>query len=255
MIRFLHDRFIKVIFFDLNKRHKWVSKITRVYGIFRSYFNGRHRHPAQPEPVILAKVGIHGQNSKKVGMQVDSSFRRDDRLIAEKKTSVYKSDESGIPVTSYFNGLISNTDKEKQDCTSMLMDSKAGEEGIRFFNNGDYLSAIINLDAALFCSSENLSYYKIRGLSYMHLGAMVEAIKDFSTLIEHDKNKPEYFIKRGYLYEKIGFLPRAISDYRQVLRFNPHTWGELEKTDLFMDLTNKGKKVNLLLMMIVGDSS
>ncbi len=89
---------------------------------------------------------------------------------------------------SYFNVLISNIDKEKQDCTLMLIDSKAGKEGIRAFNNGDHLSAIINLDAALLCGSENLNYYKIRGLSYMHLGEMVEAIKDFSTLIEHDKN-------------------------------------------------------------------
>lgn len=121
------------------------------------------------------------------------------------------------------------------------MEMKAGEEGVRAFSKGDYLSAIINLDAALFGGSSNPDYYKIRGLSYMHLGEMIAAIKDFSTLIEQDKSRPEYFIQRGYLYEKIGFLPRAVADYRQALRFNSYTWDALEKTSLFMDLSKMEK--------------
>lgn len=142
---------------------------------------------------------------------------------------------------SFFNDPVSNEKEEKQGPALMSMHMKTGEEGVLAFKKGDYLGAIINLDAALFLGSKNLHYYKTRGLSYMYLGDMVGAIKDFSTLIEHDKNNLEYLIKRGYLYEKIGFLSRATADYRQALRFNtiPVTCDGLEKTDLFIDLCNK----------------
>lgn len=116
---------------------------------------------------------------------------------------------------------------------------KYGEKGIQCFNNGDYLTAIVNLNEALsFCGSDYPQYYKIRGLSHMHLGYYGAAIQDFSILIEYYKNELdyfEYFARRGSAYEKLGLLEMAEQDYAKALT---HKSCNTTKKDFFLNIKN-----------------
>ncbi|HEX8203699.1 MAG TPA: serine/threonine-protein kinase, partial [Isosphaeraceae bacterium] len=95
------------------------------------------------------------------------------------------------------------------------------KRGKSHFNEGRYLGAIADFDAAIRREPDNAQAYFIRGYAYAKMGAPDRAIADFDAALRLDANLALAHYRRGNAYFSRGEHDRAIADFDAALRLEP----------------------------------
>ncbi len=99
---------------------------------------------------------------------------------------------------------------------------KALREGERLFEAEDYAKAHAAFSTAINQGADETYAHFLRGLSAVKLGKHLQAIKDFSVLMNLDPANPALYAKRGEAFEGLGSYQQAMRDYHQALQLNPN---------------------------------
>ncbi len=94
--------------------------------------------------------------------------------------------------------------------------------GDKFFEKGEYTSAITNYNQALQVNHGDIDLYYKRGLAHYQTGDYEAAIADYSQAIQINIHDAKSYNKRGLALYQLGRLEEAINDYTQAIRINPN---------------------------------
>ena len=97
-----------------------------------------------------------------------------------------------------------------------------------YFNSGcaysqlsEYKKAISNYDKAIELKLDYAEAYNNRGLAYADLGDYEKAISDYSKAIELMSDDADVYDNRGLAYADLGDYEKAISDYSKAIELKP----------------------------------
>jgi protein O-mannosyl-transferase len=99
--------------------------------------------------------------------------------------------------------------------------------GSFYFEQGDYARALADYNAALsfapqvaatHATKRRSAYFNDRGITYVRLGKMTEAIADASEAIRLRPNHADYYQNRSNMYRRLGMAEAAAADGAQAQR-------------------------------------
>ena len=111
-------------------------------------------------------------------------------------------------------------------------DVNPNDQGMLFFEQGDYQKAIEAFDEAIRLNPQDAEAYYHRGVAQNSLpqpqmrvssggqSRYQSAIKDFDAAIRLNPQSDAYY-NRGVAYRKLGQFERAIEDYEEAIRLDP----------------------------------
>ncbi|OMJ76350.1 hypothetical protein SteCoe_24292 [Stentor coeruleus] len=155
--------------------------------------------------------------------------KKNDQAIAffTKARELYSKNPETYTYEACIYFLNKNCDKCK-DLLSMAIDLKPGDSDLHFFRGivsyyeGKNAECVQDLEVAIEKSEDNNSYhYMCRGLSYAQLGLYLEAINDFSAVLQLNENLVQAFLYRGrcaFLQEDTNL---AYADFQKLLYAKP----------------------------------
>ena len=97
------------------------------------------------------------------------------------------------------------------------------EEGLTNIQNGEFRSALANMDTVIEADPSLMTAYLIRGVANSQLGLTDDAIDDFSVAIELEPWQFDLYIFRGDTYRNDGALTDALLDFDQAIYISPLT--------------------------------
>lgn len=93
------------------------------------------------------------------------------------------------------------------------------EEAKRFYEQGDYNSAIVSFTQVIELTPDNAQAHYMRGSSYDKLHEYAQAISNYSKAIQFSpRDRNWYYSCRGTAYFKLGNYNYAISDFSEAIR-------------------------------------
>jgi tetratricopeptide (TPR) repeat protein len=187
-------------------------------GIIRDVVNFRNIKVGDLSPiltiVIVAVNGISSQNINATGyMKIgtgDLERRIQEQQQREREQQAIAAQErEATPAQNHYN------------------------RGKTFYNNGNYDSAIAELNNAIRLNENYAEAYHLRGIVYSFWRINTNlAIQDLTQAIRIDPNNASYYNTRGATYsnranfdanaDTVADLNRAIDDYTQAIRINPN---------------------------------
>lgn len=106
-------------------------------------------------------------------------------------------------------------------------------KGHRWFERGNFNSAIKNYTWAISDNPSNPNTYFFRGMARLKKGESDLAAADFSKAIELDNTYVMAFINRGTIFKEKKLLDKALDDYNVVLKLKPDDYeAHLVRADL-----------------------
>ncbi|GAB5491121.1 MAG: hypothetical protein Phog2KO_13360 [Phototrophicaceae bacterium] len=97
------------------------------------------------------------------------------------------------------------------------------EEGLINIQEGEFRSALANMDTVINADPSVMTAYLIRGVANSQLGLTDDAIADFSSAIELEPWQLDLYIFRGDTYRNNGDFTDALLDFDQAIYINPLT--------------------------------
>lgn len=96
------------------------------------------------------------------------------------------------------------------------------EQGLEFFDSGDFETAIVAFTKALRLALGDLSEILLfRGSSYAYLNKYDNALEDFNESLRLNAYKADTYNERGNLYRFMNRLDEAIADYDIAISLDP----------------------------------
>ena len=96
------------------------------------------------------------------------------------------------------------------------------DEGTKFFQLGNFDSAIEKYNAALKLNPENSYVYNNRALAYHNAGNFKAALDDYSILIQLEPNLVNAYVNRGLIYMDLNDYNQALADFNFALSIDPN---------------------------------
>jgi tetratricopeptide (TPR) repeat protein len=130
-----------------------------------------------------------------------------------------------------FFGILTFLVAHCHDCLANRVDRKVRQllnQAEAYNGMKAYPQAIAVYNRAIKLQPNNLSLYYGRATSWGKMGNYINAIRDFTTVIKHDRsgenNKPRFphaWRFRADCFMALGYLSNAMADYSRFLRFSP----------------------------------
>jgi len=97
---------------------------------------------------------------------------------------------------------------------------KYAQEGVDYTREGKYDKAIDSYNDSLEVTDDPTVLYN-RGVAYMNKGDNGNAVKDFTKVIELQRNNLSAYNNRAYIFKNTGKFDEAIKDYSEVIKLKP----------------------------------
>jgi tetratricopeptide (TPR) repeat protein len=114
--------------------------------------------------------------------------------------------------------------------------------GWMYASKGEVLNAIEDYSQVIEIDKEFGDAYYNRGLLYADMDRNEQAVRDFTKAIELDSRSFDAYCNRGNIYHKMGKADLAISDYTEALKIRPND-GELyhNRSVVYMSIGKKSE--------------
>src|SRR5690349_9094933 len=91
--------------------------------------------------------------------------------------------------------------------------TKRYEEGVRFYEAGEFEKAIASLSTAINLNPENTSAYLLRGKAYRSLYEYEQSLQDTEEVLERDPSNADAHVLRGLVFFNTDRYEEAIIEY------------------------------------------
>lgn len=96
------------------------------------------------------------------------------------------------------------------------------DEGLALMDMGDYNGAVVAFTKALRLTLGDMAEIHLhRGMAYVALHRLDEALQDFNQALEHSPYFAEAYCERGAVWHLMEEYAYAVTDYGSALRLNP----------------------------------
>lgn len=96
------------------------------------------------------------------------------------------------------------------------------DRGLAWANNGNYIKAIVDYNAAIRLNPHLVDAYHSRGVAWVKLGEYDKAIANFDQAIQFNARNAEAHDGRGVAWLNKGEYDKATADFNEAIRLNAH---------------------------------
>jgi tetratricopeptide (TPR) repeat protein len=221
----LFDRQLRFYDFAIKSLAVLIAFITLVIG-FATIFILRDRKAMREEIVGEAKKDVKDAEEKTKGdvsawvdeiKKYAEGLKRD--MLAKKEEVITTGDQAKEKM---LKSALSVSPPGEAKTEEEGKAYKLLKEGNKFYNSGDYNTAIASYTKAIIEKRDFAKAYNNRGNAYDEKGDYETAIQDYSKAIELDPNLAAAYNNRGFAYYNKGDYEAAIQDCSKAIELDPN---------------------------------